>query len=369
MDTLALTDRDGTYGAVRFAKACLQGRDPAGARRRPRRRPAAPLVGRARPDRAAGRRRPHPGRAAARSATRRLPRVTFLASGRRRLGGAVPAGLGDPPGRRARRPGRAPSTWSPSTSPGSDVLVLLGPASELGPGGDAAPRRPRPGPRSRRWLRGGRPRPTSSSSWSPTGCAGGPGPGSLAARRPDGRARPVGRARRGAHQRGPLRRPARRPDRRRARRRPPAGRRSTCATSTAATPRGSSSPASRCRGGRGDLPARRARRQRPRGPAAARPHPRGRRPVRPRPARRPRPGRGALPGVRAVTGPSGGRAAAPARTGRRAAAGPLRGRRSAAATARAPRQRIWKRLDDELRDDPRRSATRRTSSPSATSPT
>ncbi|HEY7720109.1 MAG TPA: PHP domain-containing protein, partial [Pedococcus sp.] len=24
MDTLALTDRDGTYGAVRFAKACLQ---------------------------------------------------------------------------------------------------------------------------------------------------------------------------------------------------------------------------------------------------------------------------------------------------------------------------------------------------------
>jgi len=25
MDTLALTDRDGTYGAVRFAKACLQG--------------------------------------------------------------------------------------------------------------------------------------------------------------------------------------------------------------------------------------------------------------------------------------------------------------------------------------------------------
>ena len=33
---------------------------------------------------------------------------------------------------------------------------------------------------------------------------------------------------------------------------------------------------------------------------------------------------------------------------RRAAARPLRGRRSATATARAPRQRIWKRLDDEL---------------------
>ncbi len=36
------------------------------------------------------------------------------------------------------------------------------------------------------------------------------------------------------------------------------------------------------------------------GPAAARPHPRGRRPVRPRPARRPGHRRGALPGVRAV---------------------------------------------------------------------
>ena len=74
----------------------------------------------------------------------------------------------------------------------------------------------------------------------------------------------------------------------------------------------------------------------------------GRRPVRPRPARRPRAGRGALPRVRAV-----GRPAA-------ASVGPVSGRpptsccgraaraRSAGATARAPRQRIWKRLDDEL---------------------
>ena len=36
MDTLALTDRDGTYGAVKLALACRAGRDPAGARRRPR---------------------------------------------------------------------------------------------------------------------------------------------------------------------------------------------------------------------------------------------------------------------------------------------------------------------------------------------
>ena len=44
------------------------------------------------------------------------------------------------------------------------------------------------------------------------------------ARRPDGADRPAGRARHGAHQRGPLRRPPRRPHRRRPRRRPPAGR-------------------------------------------------------------------------------------------------------------------------------------------------
>ena len=35
MDTLALTDRDGTYGAVKFARAAAPGRHPAGARGRP----------------------------------------------------------------------------------------------------------------------------------------------------------------------------------------------------------------------------------------------------------------------------------------------------------------------------------------------
>ena len=57
-----------------------------------------------------------------------------------------------------------------------------------------------------------------------------------------------------AHQRRALRRPRRRPDRRRARRRPPARARSTCATSTGATPR------PRC------CPARRWRRSPPRSP-------------------------------------------------------------------------------------------------------
>ena len=145
------------------------------------------------------------------------------------------------------------------------------------------------------------------------------------ARRPDGRDRPAGRARRGAHQRGPLRRPPRR-RRPSTSSTPPAGwSRSTGATSTAATPRGSSSPASRwqeiaeeiCRlaGLAGDPDAR--------GPAAARPHPRGRRPVRPRPARRPRAGRGALPGVRAALGLD---QCDDRRHDRRLAAGALRGR-------------------------------------------
>ena len=35
MDTLALTDRDGTYGAVKFARACLAAGDPSGAGGRP----------------------------------------------------------------------------------------------------------------------------------------------------------------------------------------------------------------------------------------------------------------------------------------------------------------------------------------------
>ena len=50
MDTLALTDRDGTYGAVKFAKACLRGRHPPGARRRPglRARRPSPASGRPR---------------------------------------------------------------------------------------------------------------------------------------------------------------------------------------------------------------------------------------------------------------------------------------------------------------------------------
>ena len=68
------------------------------------------------------------------------------------------------------------------------------------------------------------------------------------------------------------------------------------------------------------------RRLRPRGAAAARPHPRGGRPVRDRPAARPRAGRGALPGVRPDHSRSRPADDPRRHRGRRAAAGALRGR-------------------------------------------
>ncbi len=135
----------------------------------------------------------------------------------------------------------------------------------------------------------------------------------------------------GAHQRRALRRPARRAHRRRPRRRPAAGRRSTCATSTGATPRASSSPASRCtrspRRSAGS-PALDATHGEARRLLAA--HPRGRRPVRARPAR-------ATSAWARCTSPSSScrdRRGDRSRAGRRRAARPLRGGDRAAATAR-----------------------------------
>ena len=241
MDTLALTDRDGTYGAVKFAKACL----PAASARcsastsptgRPRPRSGRPRVGRAT-------RTPVRG-GAFRDA--RLPRVTLLASGRD--GWAAICRLVSATHLAGERgsPVADLDLIAPHLATG-DVLVLLGPGSALG---EAATRR-----RDDLALEALAPWRELVAAREPPGRAGLPpaarlgrrlGSRHLPARRPDGRAGPPGRARRGAHQRGPLRRPARRPDRRRPRRRPPAGRRSTGATSTAATPRASSSPASRC---------------------------------------------------------------------------------------------------------------------------
>ncbi|RYB95557.1 DNA polymerase III subunit alpha [Nocardioides oleivorans] len=134
MDTLALTDRDGTYGAVRFVRAAQRagmrpvlGVDLAVA-------PTGALGG---PSRDAG--RPAPRRTPARGGAVRdtsleqggHPRVTFLASGRSgwaalcRMVSAVHLS-----GERGR-PVATLEVLGPWLA-GGDLLVLLGPSSELG---------------------------------------------------------------------------------------------------------------------------------------------------------------------------------------------------------------------------------------------
>ena len=128
MDTLALTDRDGTYGAVRFAKACLQngvrpvlGVDlamaPTGTVPGPwanpsDREPRTPVRGGAFRD-------------------RRLPRVTFLAASR--AGWAAVCRLVSATHLTGER-GDPVCTLDlvAEHAAGRDVLVLLGPPSELG---------------------------------------------------------------------------------------------------------------------------------------------------------------------------------------------------------------------------------------------
>ncbi|WP_180933670.1 PHP domain-containing protein [Nocardioides ungokensis] len=133
MDTLALTDRDGTYGAVKFAKACLS----AGVRpvlgvdlaHGPRRRTTGPAGRPVRPPSRAG-----PARrcGAGRFRDPRLPRATLLAEGRR--GGRRCAGSSRPPTWPVSG-ARPCSTRGPAVAEllgSGDLLVLLGPASELG---------------------------------------------------------------------------------------------------------------------------------------------------------------------------------------------------------------------------------------------
>ncbi|RYU11841.1 DNA polymerase III subunit alpha [Nocardioides iriomotensis] len=141
MDTLALTDRDGTYGAVRFAKACLQagvrpvlgvdlavapsgllpvaaGSSPGG--RRTARTPRTPVRGGAFRD-------PGPERGG-------LPRMTFLAAGKR--GWATLCRLVSATHLAGER--GTPVTTREivaehlAAADAGDVLVLLGPGSELG---------------------------------------------------------------------------------------------------------------------------------------------------------------------------------------------------------------------------------------------
>ena len=126
MDTLALTDRDGVYGAVRFVKACLRGgvRPVLGVDLA-----VAPTVlaadGQGRPPRT-------PVRGGA-FRDPRLPRVTFLAAGRR--GWAALCRLVSAThltGERGRPVSSLELVARHLRGAEDDVLVMLGPASELG---------------------------------------------------------------------------------------------------------------------------------------------------------------------------------------------------------------------------------------------
>ena len=319
MDTLALTDRDGAYGAVKFARACYAAgiRPVLGVELAHR-----PVLPTSAGPTAARTRTPVRGGAFREPVGGGLPRVTFLATadsaGGGRAGWAALCRLVSSTHLAGERgvpvldPGTLPDDVRRALAAGH-LLVLLGPASELAraalcSSGGAATTSAWP-----RW----RPWRELVPAHPPAGRAGlppapgrwrrrrGVGAGHLAARRPDGRAGPAGRDRGGAEQRGALRRPRRRGHRRRPRRGPPAGGARPAARrprQRRGLPQVRQGDGRDRRGGRPARRVRRARRVRARGAAAARPHPRGRRPVRPRPAPRPRPGRGALPGVRAVDG-------------------------------------------------------------------
>jgi len=124
MDTLALTDRDGVYGAVRFAKACLR----AGIR---------PVLGvdlAVEPSGLLPGQRQSPARSPARGGAFRdpdLPRITLLAAGQQ--GWAALCRLVSATHLRGGR--GAPVTTGDLVAQhtaGRDVVVLLGPASEVG---------------------------------------------------------------------------------------------------------------------------------------------------------------------------------------------------------------------------------------------
>ncbi len=123
MDALALTDRDGTYGAVRFAKAAMS----AGIR---------PILGvdlafQAATVAEASRDRPRTPTRGGATRDARLPRVTFLASGK--AGWAAVCRLVSATHHAGERgtPVCTPALVAEHVA-GRDVRVLLGPASELG---------------------------------------------------------------------------------------------------------------------------------------------------------------------------------------------------------------------------------------------
>ena len=176
MDTLALTDRDGTYGAVKFAQACRT----AGIR---------PVLGVDLAYRRWPRGGPRPGQvrappyAAARSATRPGQPAAghLLASaggpGGGRAGWAAICRLVSAvhlAGERGRPVVTLDLLAAPWLATG-DVMVLLGPGSELG--ARSTRRRDDLADAALAPWRELVPAATSSSSWSPTGSAAGPGAG------------------------------------------------------------------------------------------------------------------------------------------------------------------------------------------------
>ena len=342
-------------GPVRQGR--LGRRDPPDPRRRPRRRR----------DRLGDPGQPRPSRPRDRTPVRggasrdaRLPRVTFLAraaaAGRRCAGWSRPptrgergdAGVHPRPGRRARRRATATSgscsARPPSWAGRPRCAATTSPAQVLAP--LARPRRSRA---------------ACSSRWSPTGC---PAPARAA---PPHAARMVGlaRARDGARLPVVLTNAVRYADRLdapttdvldAARRLVPLDLRHVDRRNAEGFLKSGKQMA---RGRRRDLPLA-GLGQRSDGAPSCSPPPAPSPTSAPRPPRRPRPRRGPLPRARGVR-----------RSGGAVRRRELRARCEAGIGWRygsAPRQRIWKRLDDEL-EVIGSSATRRTSSPSPTSST
>ncbi|RYP83353.1 DNA polymerase III subunit alpha [Nocardioides guangzhouensis] len=127
MDTLALTDRDGTYGAVKFAKACLAaGMRPALGVDLAYADPGGPGV--------VGAGRPAPGRTPVRGGAfrdPRLPRATFLALSRDGWAAVCRLVSATQLAGERGRPVTTPDLVAEHVA-GGDVLVLLGPGSTLG---------------------------------------------------------------------------------------------------------------------------------------------------------------------------------------------------------------------------------------------
>ena len=369
MDTLALTDRDGAYGVVKFVQAAqsagvrpILGVDlaiePSGLLSAAPTRRCGPRGARARRQRLRG----PPRRAVARRSTRGIRGSPCSP----RTGRAGPrcAGWSRPPTCAVSAAARSPRLdliaehVQAAAASGGGLLVLLGPTSELGRALDAcavptSPARCSPGGATR-----SRPARTCSSRWSPTAAP----TTRRAAARMLGFATDVRVCRRCCPTPSATPTASTRPpptcSTRRAGWSP-----STPATSTASTPRAVSSRARRWPSVAEEI-TRSAGLGDGRGAGSCGRHPARRRPVRGRPARRPRASaRSTSPSSRCSTAP-----ATPATSRRRRCCANAARPGSAAGRCRAPARSV-SRLETELGDHRAARLPRPTSSPSPTSST